>query len=144
MLARAAASAGNSSTAASTAPRASPSKVLPDEHKERAVAFLLAALTYYASRGVTVARVMTDNGPCYRSKTFAKTFAKTCRRLDLKHLRTWPYTPRTNGTLRPIRPSAQRTAALPASPHRYNWHRPHGGIKSQTPITASGYPGTTC
>jgi transposase len=68
-------------------------QVLPDERKESAVAFPQAALADYASLGVSVLRVMTDNGSCYRSVAFAK----TCQRLELKHLRTRPYTPRTNG-----------------------------------------------
>ena len=123
-------------------------QVLPDERKESAVAFLQAALAYFASLGVSVLRVMTDNGSCYR----AEAFAKTCRRLGLKHLRTRPYTPRTNGKAerfiqsalrewayaRPYPTSDHRTAELPAWLHRYNWHRPHGGIRSQTPISQLG------
>jgi transposase InsO family protein len=123
-------------------------QVLPDERKESAVAFLQAALAYYASLGVSVLRVMTDNGSCYRSVAFAK----TCQRLELKHLRTRPYTPRTNGKAERFIQSAlrewayaqayptsdQRAAELPAWLHRYNWHRPHGGIKSQTPISRLG------
>jgi transposase InsO family protein len=125
-------------------------QVLPDERQESAVAFLQAALAYYASLGVSVLRVMTDNGSCYRSRAFAR----TCRRLELKHLRTRPYTPRTNGKAerfiqsalrewayaRPYPTSDQRAAELPAWLHRYNWHRPHGGIKSQTPISRLGLP----
>jgi transposase InsO family protein len=124
------------------------SQVLIDEKKESAVAFLKAAVAYYASLGVTVRRVMTDNGSCYRSKAFAK----TCAKLGLKHIFTRPYTPKTNGkaerfvqtTLREwayaqAYPSSDdRTAALPGWLHRYNWHRPHGGIKSQTPISRLG------
>jgi transposase InsO family protein len=123
-------------------------QVLPDERQESAVAFLQAALAYYTGLGVSVLRVMTDNGSCYRSKAFAK----TCRRLELKHLRTKPYTPRTNGKAerfiqsalrewayaRAYQTSAHRAAELPAWLHRYNWHRPHGGIKSQTPISRLG------
>ncbi|RAZ81667.1 IS481 family transposase, partial [Mesorhizobium hawassense] len=69
------------------------SQILPDEKKESAIGFLKAAVAYYASLGVTIARVMTDNGSCYRSKVFAK----ACRDLGLKHVRTRPYTPKTNG-----------------------------------------------
>ena len=68
-------------------------EIKPDERKRSAVAFLKAAVAYYASLGVTVERVMTDNGSCYRS--FA--FRNACRRLGLKHIRTRPYTPKTNG-----------------------------------------------
>jgi len=69
------------------------SKIMPDEKKESAVAFLEAALAYYASLGITVQRVMTDNGSCYKSKAFRK----ACADLGLKHVRTRPYTPKTNG-----------------------------------------------
>ncbi|TGT36237.1 LacI family DNA-binding transcriptional regulator, partial [Mesorhizobium sp. M4B.F.Ca.ET.169.01.1.1] len=69
------------------------SQVLPDQRKESAIAFLKAAVAYYASLGIVVERVMTDNGSCYRSKAFAK----ACRKLGLKHIRTKPYTPKTNG-----------------------------------------------
>jgi transposase InsO family protein len=124
------------------------SQVLVDEKKERAVAFLTAAVAYYASLGVAVRRVMTDNGSCYRSRAFAK----TCARLGLKHIFTKPYTPKTNGkaerfvqtTLREwayaqaYPSSGLRAEALPGWLHRYNWHRPHGGIQSQTPISRLG------
>src|SRR5258708_39716976 len=68
-------------------------RIMADEKKRRAIAFLSAALAYYASLGIKVERVMTDNGSCYRS--FA--FRRACRRLGLRHIRTKPYTPRTNG-----------------------------------------------
>ena len=66
------------------------SRVMKDERKASAVAFLKATVTYYASLGVTIERVMTDNGSCYRSKAFAR----ACKKLGLKHLRTKPYRPR--------------------------------------------------
>jgi transposase InsO family protein len=123
-------------------------QVLPDEKKESAVAFLEAALAYYASLGVTVERVMTDNGSCYRSKAFAS----ACRTLGVKHIRTKPYTPKTNGKAERFIQTAlrewayavayptsdQRTNKLPAWLHRYNWHRPHSSLKSQTPISRLG------
>ena len=126
-------------------------KVLPDEKKESAVAFLQAVLAYYASLGVRVLRVMTDNGSCYRSTAFTN----TCRRLELKHIRTRPYTPRTNGKAERFiqsalrewayahayPSSAHRAAALPPWLHRYNWHRPHRGLRSQTPISRLGLSG---
>jgi transposase InsO family protein len=124
------------------------SQILPDEKKQSAVAFLTAALAYYASLGVTVARVMTDNGSCYRSETFRK----ACAAAGLKHIRTKPYTPKTNGKAERFIQTAlrewahaqayttsdRRAAELPAWLHRYNWHRPHGGIMSQTPISRLG------
>ena len=66
---------------------------MPDERQTSAIAFLRAAVAYYASLGIVIERVMTDNGSCYRSKAFAK----ACRTLGLKHIRTRPYTPKTNG-----------------------------------------------
>jgi transposase InsO family protein len=124
------------------------SQILPDEKKESAGAFLTAALAYYASLGVTVSRVMTDNGSCYRSKAFRK----ACTAAGLKHIRTKPYTPKTNGKAERFIQTAlrewayaqayptshHRATELPIWLHRYNWHRPHGGIKSQTPISRLG------
>jgi transposase InsO family protein len=69
------------------------SQILPDEKKESAVAFLKATVAYYANLGVTITRVMTDNCSCYRSKAFRS----ACRDLGLTHIRTKPYTPKTNG-----------------------------------------------
>jgi len=69
------------------------SQVMKNERKGCAVAFLRAAVAYYVSLGVKVERVMTDNGACYKS--FA--FRRACKRLGLKHIRTKPYTPKTNG-----------------------------------------------
>jgi transposase InsO family protein len=120
-------------------------QIMPDEKQESAVAFLHAALAYYQSLGVTVARVMTDNGSCY--KAFA--FRDTCRERGLKHIRTKPYTPKTNGKAERFIQTAlrewayaqayptsnHRAAELPIWLHRYNWHRPHGGIKYDTPIS---------
>jgi len=121
------------------------SQVLPDEKKESAVAFLKAAVAYFATLGVTVVRVMTDNGSCYR----AKAFREACRDLGLRHIRTRPYTPKTNGKAERFiqtalrewayaqaYPSSDRRAAeLPIWLHRYNWHRPHGSLKSNPPIS---------
>jgi len=121
------------------------SQILADEKKESAIAFLKAAVAYYASLGVSIARVMTDNGSCYRSKAFAK----ACRDLGLKHVRTRPYTPKTNGKAERFIQTAlrewayaiayptsnHRAAELPVWLHRYNWHRPHGSLKSKTPIS---------
>jgi transposase InsO family protein len=124
------------------------SQILPDECKQSAVAFLEAAIAYYASLGITVSHVMTDNGSCYRSKAFAR----ACGDLGLKHIRTRPYTPRTNGKAERFIQTAlrewayavayptskHRAAELPVWLHRYNWHRPHGSLKSKTPISRLG------
>jgi len=119
--------------------------IFPDEKAISAIAFLKAAVACYASLGVMVTRVMTDNGSCYK----AKDFAKACKALDLKHIRTKPYTPKTNGKAerfiqtalrewayaRAYSSSETRKAYLPNWTHMYNWHRPHGGLKSKTPIS---------
>lgn len=120
-------------------------QVMKDEKKNSAIAFLKAAVAYYATLGVKVQRVMTDNGSCYRS--FA--FARVCRRLGLRHIRTKPYTPKTNGKAerfiqtalrewayaRAYQHSDQRTAELPRWLHGYNWHRPHGSIGAKPPVS---------
>ena len=109
-----AASAGSSSTSASTMhSRIAFSQVMTDEKKESAVAFLKAAVAYYASLGVTVERVMTDNGSCYRSKAFAK----TCTSLGLKHIRTKPYTPKTNGKAERFIQTACASGPTPSAYH---------------------------
>jgi transposase InsO family protein len=127
------------------------SKILPDEKKESAVAFLTAALAYYASLGITVQRVMTDNGSCYKSFDFRD----ACKKLGLKHIRTKPYTPKTNGKAERFIQTAlrewayaqayensdRRAQELPIWLHRYNWHRPHGSLKAQTPISRLGLTG---
>ena len=124
------------------------SQIMPDEKKESAIGFLKAAVAYYNSLGIVVARVMTDNGSCYK----AFDFRDTCRDLGLKHVRTKPYTPKTNGKAERFiqtalrewayaqaYPTSQhRAAALPAWLHRYNWHRPHGSLDAKTPISRLG------
>ena len=122
--------------------------IMPDEKKESAVAFLDAAIAWYKRFAIPVERVMTDNGACYKSHAFRD----ACQRLGLKHIRTKPYTPRTNGKAerfiqsslrewayaRAYRNSAQRAEELPYWLHHYNWHRPHAGIKGKTPVSRSG------
>ena len=126
------------------------SQIRPDERKRSAVAFLKAAVAYYKSLGITVERVMTDNGSCYRSRTFRN----ACRRLRLRHIRTRPYTPKTNGKAerfiqtslrewayaRAYQTSRQRAKELPFFLHRYNWHRPHAAIGGNPPISRLGLP----
>jgi transposase InsO family protein len=124
------------------------SQIHPDETAQSAVPHLKAAVAYYASLGVAVSRVMTDNGACYKSHAFRD----ACAELGLKHIRTKPYTPKTNGKAerfiqtslrewayaKAYASSDHRAAELPAWLHRYNWHRPHGGIQSKTPISRLG------
>jgi transposase InsO family protein len=119
-------------------------EVLADEQATTAVGFLRRAVAFYAAHGITVERVMSDNGACYRSTIHA--FA--CRAMGLRHLRTRPYRPRTNGKAeRFIRTlltgwaygalygtSAERTAALDGWLWTYNHRRPHGALSHQAPI----------
>jgi len=120
-------------------------QIKPDERRQSAVAFLQASVAYYATLGVKVERVMTDNGSCYRSLDFRQ----ACTSLGLKHIRTRPYTPKTNGKAerfiqtalrewayaRAYPNSKSRAEELPFWMHRYNWHRPHGSLKSKPPIS---------
>jgi transposase InsO family protein len=119
-------------------------EVLSDEKATTAVGFLRRAVAFYARHGIQVQRVMSDNGACYRSTIHA--FA--CRALGIKHLRTRPYRPRTNGKAeRFIRTllggwaygaiygsSAERTAALDGWLWIYNHRRPHGALSHKPPI----------
>lgn len=120
-------------------------EVLPNERAESSIAFLYRAAAWLRSQGITVERVMTDNGSGYVSKSFRAAVAE----LRARHIRTRPYTPRTNGkaerfiqTLlrewayaRPFTSSYRRRAALPAWLRRYNERRPHAGIGGAAPIT---------
>jgi transposase InsO family protein len=117
----------------------------PDEGKASAVQFLHNTVAYFRSLGVRPKRILTDNGPAFRSKSFAA----ACRDLGLKHSFTKPYRPQTNGkaerfiqsALRewaygiPYNHSSERTAMLERWIHHYNWHRPHQGIKGLTPAS---------
>jgi transposase InsO family protein len=115
-------------------------QVMANQRKESAVAFLNRNLN------LRIERVMTDNGSCYRSKTFRAAW----KRLGLRQIFTRPYTPKTNGKAerfiqtalrayaRAYQNSDQRTAELPVWLHRYNWHRPHGSLKAKTPISRLG------
>lgn len=121
------------------------SEILPDEKRASCLRFLFKALRFFRGLGVKVQRVMTDNGPSFRSFRYARTL----RRLRIKHLRTKPYTPKTNGKAerfvqtslrewayaRAYPTSDDRADELPAWLHRYNWHRPHRSLGSNPPIS---------
>lgn len=125
------------------------SSIYPNEQGTSASAFLLKAVRYYASLGIRITRVMTDNGPCYQSRCFKR----LCQRLGLKHIRTRPYTPRTNGKAerfiqtalrewayaRSYDSSTQRADHLPVWLHQYNWHRPHASLRYLPPISRAPY-----
>lgn len=118
-------------------------EVLADERANTAIAFLRRAVAFFARYGIHVQRVMTDNGSAYR----AHKHRLACQRLELKHLFTQPYRPRTNGkaerfiqTLindwgrgRLYANSAERTKALNAWLNHYNFRRPHGSLGHKPP-----------
>lgn len=120
-------------------------EVLEDEKGLTTVGFMRRAVAWFAEHDVQVRRVMTDNGSNFVSKIFRAVLV----RLGLKHIRTRPYTPRTNGKAerfiqtmlrewayaRPFSSSARRRAALSPWVRRYNERRPHGGIGDTPPIT---------
>ncbi len=123
------------------------SAMYPDEKAGSTVAFLHAALAYYARLGIRFKAVLTDNGPAYRSRVFAA----ACRALSIKHRFTRPYTPRTNGKAerfiqtalrewayaRSYQNSNERSQELSSWLHQYNWHRPHGSLALSPPISRS-------
>jgi transposase InsO family protein len=124
------------------------SQVLPNEKGLSAAAFLQAALQFYSQLGIPIRRLLTDNGPCYQSRILRQ----LCQQHGIRHLRTKPYTPRTNGKAerfiqtalrewayaRAYEHSDQRIQHLPRWLHDYNWHRPHASLKGAPPITRSG------
>lgn len=117
---------------------------LPDELAPTATAFTMRALAFFAEHGIQVRRLLSDNGPCYRSRLFADTLASA----GVRTLRTRPYTPRTNGKAeamvgillrgwayrRPYENTQQRIDELPRFLRTYNHHLPHGGLDGARPI----------
>jgi transposase InsO family protein len=126
-------------------------RILPDQHQHSAVAFLFASVEHYRALGVKVTAILTDNGGCYRSKSFRQ----ACQKLGLRHRFTQPYRPRTNGkaerfiqTLlrewayaKAYQTSVDRAVALPIFLHRYNWHRPHASLDRKPPMSRIGLTG---
>lgn len=127
------------------ASRVAYAEVLPDEKSVSAVAFVQRALDWFAAHDVHVEQVMTDNGGCYIAKRFRRTLAD----LGIRHVRTRPYRPQTNGKAerfirtakaewayaRPYKTSAIRTRMLTGFLNRYNRRRPHRGIGNVTPLS---------
>lgn len=123
-------------------------EVLPNERSPSSTAFLRRSIAWFQRLGVTVESVMSDNGSCYVSHRFQA----TCQKLNLRHLRTRPYRPRTNGkaerfiqTLlrewaykRPYSSSVQRTDRLPRYLNHYNLRRPHAALHKRTPAQRLG------
>ena len=118
-------------------------EILPSEGQDDTTAFLQRALAWLGRHGVRVQRVMTDNGSAYRSKRFAEALHAAAAR----HVRTRPYTPRTNGKAerfiqtslrewayaRPYLCSTDRSDAIGPWTDAYNLQRPHAGIGGLTP-----------
>jgi len=129
------------------------SQFQPDERAVSTVTFLRAAVAYYARFGIRIRRVLTDNAPGY----YSDLFAATCHELGIRHLRTRPYTPRTNGKAerfiqtalrewaysRHWTDSEQRDQYLQPWLHYYNFARPHGSLAYAPPISRADPPGTT-
>lgn len=128
--------------------RISYAEILPDERKESVIRFFRHAKAYYESLGVRIEQIMTDNGSGYRSKLFRRLLDS----LEIRHLFTRPYTPRTNGKAERFIQTALRewayttryessylrAKALWPWLHDYNWHRPHGSLGYKPPITRIG------
>lgn len=120
-------------------------EVLPDERRETAVAFWTRAQAYFAAAGITVSRVLTDNGSCYRSHSWRDLL----RNNDIVHKRTRPYRPQTNGKVerfnrtlldewtyaRPCQREQDRRADLPRWLHHYNHHRGHTALRGHPPAS---------
>ncbi|WP_411090129.1 IS481 family transposase, partial [Streptomyces sp. 061-3] len=127
------------------------SEILADEKKETATAFWGRAHAFFTAAGITVERVLTDNGSCYRSRSWRDTLAEA----GITHKRTRPYRPQTNGKVerfnrtlldewayaKPYRTEQERRDAYPVWLHTYNHHRGHTALKGQPP--ASRVPNLT-
>jgi transposase InsO family protein len=121
------------------------SEVLPNEQAETAAAFWTRAIAWFAARGITIERVLTDNGSCYRSRQWLA----TCARFSVTAKRTKPYRPQTNGKVeryhrtlltewayaRPYSSERARVAALHRWLHIYNHHRTHTALGGHPPIS---------
>ncbi|MFD7282408.1 IS481 family transposase [Streptomyces sp. NPDC059862] len=126
------------------------SEVLTDERKETASAFWRRANAFFTTHGITVERVLTDNGSCYRSGLFGRTLNAA----GIIHKRTRPYRPQTNGKVerlnrtlldewayvRPYSSNAERTDALADFLQTYNYHRCHTALDGQPPISRVNNP----
>ena len=126
------------------------SEILGDERKETAVAFWQRAQAFFTGHGITVERVLTDNGSCYKSHAWRDTLAAA----GITHKRTRPYRPQTNGKverfnrtlleewayLRPYTSNTERAEAFEPFLHTYNYHRCHTALGGQPPITRVNNP----
>jgi len=129
------------------------SRMLPNQQSETAIAFLRDAVAFYAQHGISIRRLLTDNGSCYRSRQFRA----ACLQLGIQHRFTRPYTPRTNGKaerfiqtalrewayVRHYLNSEERDRQLSPWLQHYNFHRPHGSLGYAPPISRASPVGTT-
>ncbi|GAA3528658.1 IS481-like element ISMsm9 family transposase [Amycolatopsis ultiminotia] len=119
------------------------SEILPDETKETAVAFWRRAQSFFTDSGITVQRVLTDNGSCYKSTLWRKTLSDN----NISHKRTRPYRPQANGTVervnrtlldewayhQPYHSETERRDTFPTWLHTYNHHRGHTALGGHPP-----------
>ncbi len=128
--------------------RAAFTRMLPDQKAETTIGFLREATGFFAERNVQVRALLTDNGSAYRSHKFRA----ACTEMQLKHRRTRPYTPRTNGKAERFIQTAlrewayaehwsssdQRDAQLQHWVHFYNHQKPHGSLNNKPPVSRLG------
>jgi transposase InsO family protein len=128
-------------------------RMLPNQQAPTAIAFLHAAVAFYAQHGISIRRLLTDNGSCYRSRHFRT----ACIQLGIQHRFTRPYTPRTNGKaerfiqtalrewayVRHYLNSDERDQQLSPWLEHYNFRRPHGSLGYAPPISRAAPMGTT-
>ena len=126
--------------------------MLTDQKTETTIGFLSSAVEYFATHGIGVRALLTDNGSSYRSRQFRQ----TCQNMKIRHQRTRPYTPRTNGKAERFIQTAlrewarakhwasseERDASLKPWTDYYNLERPHGSLNYKPPISRSD-SGTT-
>jgi len=124
------------------------SEILADERKETAAGFWMRARAWFAEHGIVVEEVLTDNGSCYRSRVFDQALG------DIKHRRTRPYRPQTNGKVerfnrtmleewayvRPYLSEEERVEAFDLFLHLYNHHRSHTALGGKPPISRVNDP----
>ncbi len=122
-------------------------QMLPDQKTETTIGFLHSALDFFARHGIGVRALLTDNGSCYRSRLFGH----ACKKLQIKHRSTKPYSPQTNGQAERFPQTAlrewayaqhgdnsdQRDLHLPPGNDYYNRERPHGSLNYRPPISRS-------
>jgi len=127
-------------------------EVLPDERAMTAIGFLERAVSFYRRRGIRVERLLTDNGSAYVSALHAL----ACRKLGIRHRRTRPYRPQTNGNAERFIPtllggwaygaiygsSEERAAALDGWLWYYNHRRRHSALGHQAPVTRTNVLGS--